>query len=230
MTKLYNMETLFLWRCSRMFRSVGFMLFPFPHNGRLDKVPIKPFVSLYKPLKAIHIFDARQNFCSLCLYAGRSGVCQDYQWPESSNGRWHSELQQLSDQVMTKTAEQCSSHLILPTCGALFSVFIVGWLSYRRYICHQMKVGFRKPFFFFLSPQNALRDSKNALLLTLSAQSNSTYSSYTGYCPCQDQVVCSTELVFIKSGQYARLQTFVVQLSVITQTSTCFNCGGTLML
>lgn len=50
-----------------MFISVGFMLFSFPHNGRLDKVPIKPFVSLYKLLKAIHIIDARQNFLNSSL-------------------------------------------------------------------------------------------------------------------------------------------------------------------
>lgn len=72
-----------------------------------------------------------------------------------------------------------------------------------------------------------LTSEKSALLRTLSAQPNSTDSSYAGYCRCRDPVVCWTELVFIKPGQYARLQTFLVQLSVITQTSTWFNCGGT---
>lgn len=84
---------------------------------------LKAFKSHSHTLRQIVRGTEGDSECALCLYAGRSGVCQDDQWPEGSNGEWHSELQQLSDQVRIKTAEQCLSHLISVILVKLYSLY-----------------------------------------------------------------------------------------------------------
>lgn len=104
------------------------------------------------------------------------------------------------------------------TCGALFSLFF--YIECLLFIILLMYTN--------LFPPWLLCETKHAVLITHSAQASSTYSNYAGYCPCQDQVICSTRLVLNKPDQYARPQTFVIQQCVTTQTSTCFKYADTL--